>query len=50
MGEECAVKSSGQRQAEEKIAEMGLPFSYFRPQPQGGARLAVNSVSSQLSV
>mmetsp|Transcript_5849 Transcript_5849/g.17515 ORF Transcript_5849/g.17515 Transcript_5849/m.17515 type:complete len:355 (+) Transcript_5849:1457-2521(+) len=32
VGEECAVKSSGQRQAEEKIAEMGLPFSYFRPQ------------------
>jgi len=30
--EECAVKSSGQRQAEEKIAEMGLPYSYFRPQ------------------
>lgn len=30
--ESCDVKSSGQRQAEEKIAEMGLPFSYFRPQ------------------
>lgn len=32
ISEDCAVKSSGQRQAEEKIAEMGLPFSYFRPQ------------------
>ena len=32
IDEECAVKSSGQRQAEEKLAEMGLPFSYFRPQ------------------
>merc|ERR1711904_607665 len=30
--EDCGVKSSGQRQAEEKIAEMGLPYSYFRPQ------------------
>ena len=30
--EACAVKSSGQRQAEEKLAEMGLPYSYFRPQ------------------
>ena len=30
--ETCAVKSSGQRQAEELIAEMGLPYSYFRPQ------------------
>ena len=32
VSEDCAVKSSGQRQAEEKIAEMGLPYSYFRPQ------------------
>ena len=32
ISEDCAVKSSGQRQAEEKIAEMGLPYSYFRPQ------------------
>lgn len=32
VSEECAVKSSGQRQAEETIAEMGLPYSYFRPQ------------------
>merc|ERR1719331_1365271 len=30
--EACDVKSSGQRQAEEKLAEMGLPYSYFRPQ------------------
>jgi len=30
--ETCDVKSSGQRQAEELIAEMGLPYSYFRPQ------------------
>lgn len=32
ISEECSVKSSGQRQAEETIAEMGLPYSYFRPQ------------------
>jgi nucleoside-diphosphate-sugar epimerase len=30
--ETCAVKSSGQRQAEEKLGEMGLPFTCFRPQ------------------
>jgi len=30
--EECAVKSSGQRQAEELVAELGLPYSFFRPQ------------------
>jgi len=32
IAETCAVKSSGQRQAEEKLVEMGLPCSYFRPQ------------------
>ena len=32
IAETCDVKSSGQRQAEELIAEMGLPYSYFRPQ------------------
>lgn len=32
ISEECTVKSSGQRQAEELLAEMELPFSYFRPQ------------------
>lgn len=32
VDEECAKKSSGQRQAEELIAEMDLPYSYFRPQ------------------
>jgi len=30
--ETCAVKTTGQREAEELIAEMQLPFSYFRPQ------------------
>lgn len=30
--EDCAVKSSGQRQAEEKLNELGLPWSCFRPQ------------------
>ena len=30
--ETCAVKSSGQRQAEELLSELDLPFSYFRPQ------------------
>jgi len=30
--ETCAVKSSGQRQAEELLGEKGLPFSCFRPQ------------------
>eukprot|EP00900_Chrysochromulina_parva_P022773 jgi/Chrpa1/5129/Chrysochromulina_OHIO_Genome00015126-RA len=32
IAETCAVKSSEQRQAEELIAAMGLPYSYFRPQ------------------
>ncbi len=32
IDEACAVKSSGQRKAEEKLAEMGLPYTYFRPQ------------------
>merc|ERR1719327_1254485 len=32
ISEDCAVKSTGQRQAEELIADMGLPYSYFRPQ------------------
>jgi len=32
IAESCDVKSSGQRQAEELIADMGLPYSYFRPQ------------------
>jgi len=32
ISETCGVKSSGQRQAEELVAEMGLPFSFFRPQ------------------
>lgn len=30
--EDVAVKSSGQRQAEELLEKMGLPFSCFRPQ------------------
>jgi hypothetical protein len=38
IDEGCAVKSSGQRQAEELLAEMGLPFSYFRPQYIYGVR------------
>jgi len=32
VAETCDVKSSGQRQAEELIAQMGLPYSCFRPQ------------------
>mmetsp|Transcript_41730 Transcript_41730/g.73363 ORF Transcript_41730/g.73363 Transcript_41730/m.73363 type:complete len:474 (-) Transcript_41730:191-1612(-) len=32
ISEEVAVKSSGQRQAEELLAEMQLPYSCFRPQ------------------
>jgi len=32
IGEDCTVKSSGQRQAEETLSDMELPFSYFRPQ------------------
>ena len=32
IGEDCVVKSSGQRQAEELVAEMALPYSFFRPQ------------------
>jgi len=30
--EECACKTTGQREAELLLAEMGLPYSYFRPQ------------------
>eukprot|EP00316_Scyphosphaera_apsteinii_P024406 CAMPEP_0119335178 /NCGR_PEP_ID=MMETSP1333-20130426/88912_1 /TAXON_ID=418940 /ORGANISM="Scyphosphaera apsteinii, Strain RCC1455" /LENGTH=325 /DNA_ID=CAMNT_0007345659 /DNA_START=139 /DNA_END=1116 /DNA_ORIENTATION=- len=32
ISEDCDVKSSGQRQAEVFIAELGLPFTCFRPQ------------------
>ena len=32
IDEACATKSSGQRQAEELLAELALPYSYFRPQ------------------
>tara|TARA_B110001452_G_scaffold162334_1_gene135118 strand:+ start:292 stop:1371 length:1080 start_codon:yes stop_codon:yes gene_type:complete len=32
IGETCAVKSSGQRQAEELLGAKGLPFTCFRPQ------------------
>lgn len=32
ISETCAVKSSGQRQAEELLGEKGLPFTCFRPQ------------------
>jgi len=32
VAETCAVKSTGQREAEELLAEMELPYSYFRPQ------------------
>ena len=38
--ETCACKQTGQREAELLLAQMGLPFSYFRPQyiygPQQG--------------
>ncbi len=30
--EDCDVKSSGQRKAEVALADLGLPYSYFRPQ------------------
>jgi len=32
ISEECAVKSTGQRQTEETLGEMGLPWTCFRPQ------------------
>ena len=32
IDESCEVKSSGQRQAEQKLAELDLPYSCFRPQ------------------
>jgi len=44
--ETCAVKSSGQRQAEELLGELGLPFSCFRPQYIYGPKQGKSYLSS----